>query len=81
MRGIVKAFSTVVILIFLMLYSSLVMAQGEENSHQAATDKTDTSISPPDLSEIIPRATTLSADLSLIENKIDGLKKKAVCTE
>ena len=77
MRGIVKTFSTVVILLFLMLYSSLVMAQGEGNSHQSAADKTDKSISSPDLSEIIPRATTLSADLSLIENKIDGLKKKA----
>ena len=77
MRGIVKHFSTVVILLFLILYSSLVMAQGEGNSHQFAADKTDKSISSPDLSEIIPRATKLSADLSLIENKIDGLKKKS----
>jgi small-conductance mechanosensitive channel len=50
-----------------------VCAQEQPNGNQISETKQDVSASAPDLSDIIPAATKLSADLAILKNRITGV--------
>ena len=59
--------------IALILISGHVCAQEQPNGNQISETKQDVSSSAPDLSDIIPAATKLSADLAILKNRITGV--------
>ncbi len=59
--------------IALFLISSHTLAQEQSNADQYAGTQQDVSVSAPDLADIIPKATKLSADLAALENRVSGL--------
>ena len=55
-----------------LLISSLALAQGRSHGGQTSVNNPVVSVSAPDLSEIIPRATKLSAELASLEKRVSG---------
>jgi len=73
MRYFAKKILRVVLPMAVLLISSHVLAQEQSNGDQTPGTKRDESVSAPDLADIIPKATKLSADLATLENKVTGL--------
>jgi small-conductance mechanosensitive channel len=73
MRNFAKKILRVVLPMAVLLISSHVLAQEQSSGDQTSGTKRDVSVSAPDLADIIPKATKLSADLATLENRASGL--------
>ena len=72
MRHFAKKILGLVLPIAVILISSLVLAQEQPKADQTPEAKQDVSEPLPDLGDIIPKATKLSGDLAVLENRIAG---------
>jgi potassium efflux system protein len=73
MRHPAKKIFRVVLPIAVILLSSHVLAQEQPNGDKIPEIKQDVSVSAPDLADIIPKATKLSAELAILKNRVVGL--------
>ena len=73
MRHSAEKILRIVLPITILLLSSRVLAQEQPAGDQSPEAKIDVSMSAPDLADIIPKATKLSADLATLENRASGV--------
>jgi len=73
MRYPAKKILRVVLPIAVLLISSQVLAQEQPDGDQTSRTKRDASVSAPNLADIIPTATKLSADLATLKNSVSGV--------
>ena len=72
MKHSAKKILWAVLPIAVFLLSGHVLAQEPTHGDQTSETKPDVSVSAPDLADIIPKATKLSADLATLENRVAG---------
>ena len=73
MKNPAKKILTVILAIAIFLIPGYAPSQEQSNAEQTSATKQDVSVTAPDLAEIIPKATKLSADLVALKNKVtDG---------
>jgi potassium efflux system protein len=70
MKNPAKKILTVVLAIVIILISRYALPQEQSNAEQTSATKQNVSGSAPDLADIIPKATKLSADLAALENRV-----------
>jgi potassium efflux system protein len=70
MKDPAKKILTVVLAIAIFLIPRYALPQEQSNTEQTSVTKQDVSGSAPDLADIIPKATKLSADLAALKNKV-----------
>ena len=73
MRHIAKKVLRIVFPIFLLLISSHVLAEEKPKADQSPEAKQDVSEPVPDIAELIPKATKLSRDLAILENRVSSV--------
>jgi small-conductance mechanosensitive channel len=73
MRHIAKKVLKTVFPIFLLLISSQLLAEEQPKGDQAREAKQEVSDPVPDIADLIPKATKLSGDLAILENRVSGV--------
>ncbi|MGD8762909.1 MAG: hypothetical protein PVG87_11425, partial [Desulfobacteraceae bacterium] len=70
MRHLVKKVLRIMLLIVALLISNHLFAQEQSKGDQTRGAKQDEAVSAPDLADVIPKAAKLSAELTILENRV-----------